>query len=301
MRIERGDVSVALLLTMGLIIALSALFWTTRPDNEYFALFVRLDRVEGLDEQTPVRLFGFPVGRIQGITPQINEAGSVDFRVELRIEQEFLADSTLYIPMGTVARVSQPSIVGSPFIVLEAPESGGAALPFGAEIPGVGSEPFFDHFQRIADDITAAVEETLTRTNALMDHLEGTLGRVDGTIASTEEQVLEVLGSVSSSVQAAERLTVRIESQVDTLSPSMRAALDSATVVLRDARLAVSRVDGMLVTVDDLVGTATPELTAILSNLDSATVRLNYFVNRVSERPVRLLTGVRPPPDTIPR
>lgn len=301
MKIERGDVSVALVLTTGLVIAFSTLFWTTRPDDDYFALFVQLQRVEGLDEATPVRLFGFRVGRIQGITPQISEAGTVDFRVELRIEQEFLADSTLYIPMGTRARVSQPSVVGSPVIVLEAPETGGAPLPYGALIPGVSSEPFLDHFLRVADDITAAVEETLTRTNALMDHLEGTLGRMDGTVASTEAQVLEALGAVSASVQAAERLTVRLESQVDTLSPSMRAAFDSATVVLRDARLAVNRMDGMLVSVDDLLGTATPELTAILANLDSTTLRLNHFVTRISERPMRLLTGVGPPPDTVPR
>ena len=301
MKIERGDVSVAMVLVAGLVITLLTLFWMTRDDDDYFALFVRLDRVEGLDEATPVRLFGFPVGRIQSITPQISEAGTVDFRVELRIERELLADSTLYIPLGTLARVSYPPVVGSPFIVLEAPEAGGAALPFGAEIPGVSSEPFVDHFQRIADEVSAAVEETLARTNALMDHLEGTLGRVDGTIASTEDRVLEVLGAVSSSVQAAERLTARLETEVDTLSPSMRAVLDSATVVLAEARLAADRVDDMLASVDDMVGTATPELTAILASLDSAAVRLNYFVTRVSQRPVRLLTGVGSPPDTIRR
>ena len=299
MKIERGDVSVALVMVVGLAITLSTVFWLTRSDDDYFALFVRLDRVEGLDEAMPVRLFGFPVGRIENISPQINEAGAVDFRVELRIEREFLADSTLYIPMGTVARVNYPPIVGSPFIVLEAPEAGGARLPFGAEIPGESSEPFLDHFQRVADEISAAVSETLTRTTALMDYLEGTLGRVDGTIAATEGRVLDVLDAAHSSIEAAERLTVRIESEVDSMAPSIRAAVDSVSVVIGEARLAVNRVDDVVSSVDDFVGTATPELDAILANLDSVAVRLGFFVTRISERPLRLLTGVGIPPDPI--
>ncbi len=299
MKIERGDVSVALAMAAGLAITLSAVFWLTRSDDDYFALFVRFDRVEGLDEATPVRLFGFPVGRIESISPQIDEAGAVDFRVELRIEQEL--DSTLYIPFGTVARVSYPPVVGFPFIVLETPEAGGAPLPFGAEIPGESSEPFLDHFQRVADEISAAVRETLTRTTALMDNLEGTLGRVDGTIASTEDRVLEVLDAVNSSVEAAERLTVSIGSEVDSIAPSIRAAVDSASVVLGEARLAVNRVDEVVSSVGELVGTTTPELEAILASLDSVVVRLEFFVARISERPLRLLTGVGVPPDTIGR
>ena len=70
------------------------------------------------------------------------------------------------------------------------------------------------------------------------------------------------------------------------------AALDSASVVLGEARQVLS-------TVDEVVGTTSPELQAILASLDSATQSLNYFVTRISERPLRLLTGVGVPPDTI--
>ena len=177
MKIERGDISVALVLVVGLAIIVSTVFWLTRAEDDYFPLFVRLDRVEGLDELTAVRLGGFPVGRVEDIVPQVTAAGFVDFLVELRIEQE----SAPFIARGTIARVNFPPIVGAAFIVLETPEAGGAPLPPGEVIPGESSDPLLDHFQNIADTITAAVTEALTRTVKLLDEVEGTLGRVDGT------------------------------------------------------------------------------------------------------------------------
>ena len=294
MKMERGDIQVALVLIVGLVIAGSTVFWLTRSDTDYFPLFVRLDRVEGLDEATAVRLSGFPVGRIEGIVPQFTEAGSVDFLVELRIEQDLLADSALYIAEGTIARVNFPPIVGAAFIVLETPPAGGARLPPGSTITGVSSDPLLDHFQDIADTITAAVTEALTRTVTLLDEVEGTLRRVDGTVSATERSILEVLDGVSSAVAAAERLTIRIESEVNALSPMIKAALDSASAVLGEAHQVLS-------TVEEVIGTTSPELEAILTSLDSATQSLNFFVARISERPLRLLTGVGASPDTIDR
>ena len=57
MKIERGDISVALVLVAALAIIVSTVFWLTRSDDDYFPLFVRLDRVEGLDELTFTEFF----------------------------------------------------------------------------------------------------------------------------------------------------------------------------------------------------------------------------------------------------
>ena len=207
---------------------------------------------------------------------------------ELRIERELLADSAIYIPMGTVARVNFPIIVGTPFIVLEAPEVGGAPLPFGAEIPGLSTEPFMDRFQSITDQISTAVTETLARTTDLMDYVEHTLSRVDGTVSATENGIIEMLSAVSATVEATQRLTMRIDAEVDSIAPALKTTVDSVSAVLGEAR----RVLG---TVDQMVNTTSPELEAILTSLDLAAQRLNFFVTRISERPLRLLTGVGAP------
>lgn len=86
--------------------------------------------------------------------------------------------------------------------------------------------------------------------------------------------------------------SARIESEVDSLAPALKATVDSASVVLSEAGRVLS-------TVDQIANTTTPELEAILASLDSATQRLNFFVSRISERPLRLLTGVGAPPVVI--
>jgi len=121
-------------------------------------------------------------------------------------------------------------------------EAGGAALSPGSEIVRISSEPLLDHLQDIADTLTAAVTEVLTRTVTPLDQVEGTLNWVDGAATSTERSILQVLEDVSSAV-------------------------------LGEAR--------------QVLGTTTPELEAILVSLDSVTRNLNFFVGRITERPLR--------------
>ena len=188
-----------------------------------------------------------------------------------------------------VQHINFPEIVGSPFIVLEAPEAGGVPLPYGAEIPGLRTQPFVEQVQNIIAEISAAVTETLERTVTLMDVAEGTLGRVDRTVTAAETRIPDVLDAVSASVAATERLTARLESEVDSIAPSLRASIDSAAVVLGEA----SRVLG---SAGQMVSTASPELEAILARLDSVTLSFDFFVARITEKPPRLITGVGKPP-----
>lgn len=298
MRIERGDVGVGLTMVGGLALAVAAWLWLTRPADEYFPLHVQYDRVEALTTSTPVRLQGFTVGRIQEIRPTSTEQGSVVFDLELRIEDRYLGDSGLTIPDGTVAHVQYPPVVGPPYIVLEPPAEGGPPLEPGSRIPGLRTEPFLDQIQVLTGQLSFTVTETLMRATRLMDSVEGTLGRLDRTIVAAETEVPEILVNLNRSVTAAEELTRRVEGELDATTPSLRASLDSASVVIGDARR-------LLREAEHLLETTQPRTEQVLANLDSTTYMLNHFINRISERPLRVFTGVGPAParmrpDTIP-
>lgn len=288
-RLERSDAYVSLALLTGLVLVLGAAYWLTSADRDYFALFVEYEQVEGLSEQTPVRLHGFPVGRIQEIKPTMTEAGSVVFRVELRIEQDFVGDSALFIPRGTTARVSHPPVVGSPFIVLEPPAEGGPALASGAEIPGVRSDAFLEQVQILTGQVSFSVTETLNRAVTLMDSVETTVQRVNSTVGVVERDLPEILAQIRHTVNEADSLTGDIRRMVDRTEPSLTATLDSASVVLGEAHTLVGRLDGM-------AAASEPRVDLILANLDSLTWVLNHFVTQISERPLRILTGVDPAP-----
>jgi phospholipid/cholesterol/gamma-HCH transport system substrate-binding protein len=267
-------------------------FWVTRPDNDYFALTTVYDAVEGLSDQTPVRLQGFEVDRVQSITPLADSAGAVAFRVELRVEREFLKEGGLRIPRGTVARVTYPPVVGPPFILLEPPAEGGAPLQDGAIIPGQRTQPFLEQIQTLTGQLTYTVNETLARSLELMDSVESTLDRMNQTLATTSSAIPAMAESVDTSMANIQGLMAQMAAQMDTTAPAMRAAFDSASALLGDSRRVVGDLSA-------LVSSSQPRTAAILANLDSLTYLLNHFTKQISERPTRLLTGVRPPPPMI--
>lgn len=292
MKIERGDVGVGLTVAGALVVVVGAWLWLTRPDKDYFALYTEFDVVEGLNEQTPLRLQGFAVGRIRSIRPETTAQGATVFRVEMGVDRKFLGADGLRIPEGTLARVAYPPVVGPPFIILEPPPEGGPALEEGAEIAGLRTEPFLDQIQVLTGQLSYTVTETLLRTVELMDSVQGTLQRLDRTLDMTTSAVPGLLETVEASLASAEALMVKVTAELDTTAPLMRASLDSANALLGDSRRLMGDVEGIL-------ATSQPRAETILASLDSLTFMLNHFVRQVSERPTRLLTGVRPPPPMI--
>lgn len=289
MRIERGDVGVGLTVLAAVAVVAGAWVWLNRPDQDYFPIFTEFDVVEGLTEQTPVRLQGFAVGRIRSIRPETTEQGTTVFRVELGVDRSFLADDGLRIPEGTIARVAYPPVVGPPFLLLEPPPEGGPQVPEGALLAGVRTEPFLDQIQVLTGQLSYTVTETLLRTVQLMDSVQGTLGRLDRTLELTTTSIPPLLETLNESLATAQGLMVQVSAQIDTTAPMMRASLDSANALLGDSRRLMGDVEGLL-------STSRPRAEAILASLDSLTYVLNHFARQVSDRPTRLLTGVRPPP-----
>lgn len=292
MKIERGDVGVGLTIAAALVVVVGAWLWLTRPDKDYFALYTEFDVVEGLNEQTPLRLQGFAVGRIRSIRPETAEQGSTFFRVEMGVDRKFLGQGGLSIPEGTLARVAYPPVVGPPFIILEPPPEGGSELEEGAQIPGLRTEPFLDQIQVLTGQLSFTVTETLLRTVELMDSVQGTLQKLDRTLDMTTSAIPGLLETLETSVASAEELMMKVTAQIDTTAPMMRASLDSANALLGDSRRLVGDVE-------EILATSQPRAETILANLDSLTFMLNHFMRQVSERPTRLLTGVRPPPPMI--
>ena len=213
--------------------------------------------------------------------------------MELRIENRFLGDSAaLSIPEGTAAVVEFPELFGSPYILLEPPAEGGAPLASGSEIPGFWATSFPEQIQLLTGQLSFRVDETLARTTELMDSVEGTLGRMDRTLVVTAEALPEILTHLNESMSAVEAIARKVDAQIDSTAPLLRASLDSANYLLGDSRRLLAGVDSLLLT-------SRPRAEAILASLDSASFLLNYFVREVAQRPLRILTGVPPPPPMV--
>jgi uncharacterized protein YoxC len=85
----------------------------------------------------------------------------------------------------------------------------------------------------------------------------------------------------------------------DTNVATMR---DSLSLLLSDTRRLVNHADTLTQDVTQTARTLTPDMRETLRNIHNLSVKMEYFMDQVTRRPHRLLTGVRPlAPDTATR
>ena len=75
---------------------------------------------------------------------------------------------------------------------------------------------------------------------------------------------------------------------MNAIGPAALATMDSVTYLLADSRRLVRDLHGT-------VATTRPEIEDIVARLDTTTVLLTHFVRQVTRRPLRVLSGVKPP------
>jgi ABC-type transporter Mla subunit MlaD len=103
-------------------------------------------------------------------------------------------------------------------------------------------------------------------------------------VANTAAQQLEALaGDTRLRLATADSLM----RDVRTLTPSAKATADSLQALLGDSRRAVVRLTQM-------ADANEPQLTHTLASLDTTSALLQHFMKQVSDRPIRVLTGVKP-------
>ena len=69
---------------------------------------------------------------------------------------------------------------------------------------------------------------------------------------------------------------------------------DSLALLLGDTRRLVNRADTLTSTVSQTATDVTPDIRQTLKNVYILSAKLEYFIDQVSRRPHRLLTGIRP-------
>jgi len=74
------------------------------------------------------------------------------------------------------------------------------------------------------------------------------------------------------------------------VTPATVATLDSVRALLGDSRIAMARAT-------EFLDNNEPQLTSTIANLDQASAVLNNLLREVSRRPIKAITGVKPPPN----
>lgn len=291
MKWERSDLGVGLAVVGAIVVLVGTLLWLSPAvSRDTYPLETEFSQIGGIAEQAPVYLRGYEVGRVASIEPRLGDDGNLVFRLRMNIQASVGSGDSLLLPVGTIARLVPPPVIGSGFITLDLPPDGGRGdyLEPGAFIPGMRDTPVLDRVQTVSDSLTTELAVTLESARGLMGTLNETAGAAGGMIAGTSREVPLLIGDLRQELALAQQLTADLRTHMATLVPSTVATIDSTQRVLSDTRALIQRLDAT-------IAGQTPAIASILANLDTTTMLLEHVSRQVAYRPLSVLRGWQPP------
>jgi ABC-type transporter Mla subunit MlaD len=299
LNVQRTDLYVGMFLVTMVALVLAALVATSGWGTDRYAIYVRTDNAQDLTVDTKIFLQGLEVGRITAINPRpTGRAGQLEFILRLSLLDRFPDGTPLRLPRGTVAEVAQAGLVGGSRVqLLVLSDSGGTLAPSDTIglTRGTGA---LDAFGNLARDLKGTIEATLVSATNTMNAFK-----------VLSESLTIATGAARRFLVAVQPGTEKVLTGVTGNLESVRALLDSSTarsgITVRqvDSTLAASRV--LMGRLDSLTrlfiamgGENRPEINALIVNFRQMSEQLQYILDQVGRRPMRLLTGVRMP-DTL--
>lgn len=294
MKWESSDLAVGAAVVAAAVILLGSFLWLSPvvAGNTY-PLFTEFDRIDGVNDQSNVVLRGYTVGRVGAIEPLMTPGGDLRFRVRMDIESKLASGDSLLLPEGTTARLIPPPVIGAGYILLETPDRSTGALGPGSTVPGMRNTAILEQVQGITEDVSTEALTTMTVARSLMDSLATAVATANRTLNAASAAIPPLVRSLERQLEATATLTAHLRRQVDTIGPATLATIDSVTVLVADSRALVGDLHGTLTA-------TTPQIRQIVSHLDTTSILLTHFMREISDRPLRLLTGVDPPPGLEP-
>lgn len=294
MKWESSDFTVGAVVVAAVVILLGSFLWLSPAvAGNTYPLYTEFDRIDGVNAQSNVVLRGYAVGRVGAIEPRVTEEGNLRFRVQLDIDAQLASGDSLLLPEGTVARLVPPPVIGAGYILLETPGHRGGTLAPGSTIPGSRNTAVIEQVQGMTDNVSGEIISTLTVARSLMDSVTAAVGTANRALSETATLFPPLVDDLHQQLDATAALTADIQRQVNALSPAALATIDSVSALLSDSRALVGRLHGT-------VTASQPEIASILAHLDTTSILLTHFMREVSEKPLRVLSGVKPPPGLDP-
>lgn len=279
----RQDLLVGGLLVAATAVVVGALIATSRIGERRYDLYMRAASAEAINVDTRVTLQGLEVGRVASVSPRVDSATrAVAFVVRLRIAERFPDGSSLAMPVGTVAEVVQPSPISPTVIQLHFPgqQASRLVLQEGDTIDSRRPRSVVDQLGQVAESLSIQVQQTLAISRAMMRRVQGAFGETEAMIRTTRPELEASLASLTRAIQRTDTLLASATNRVGPVQDSMLATLGTSRQLLArlDSTLAENRGD----------------LRATVADMRTMSRQLNHFIDQLSRRPYRLLTGVRP-------
>jgi ABC-type transporter Mla subunit MlaD len=280
----RQDFYVGLLIVVTIAVVVGALIATSGWGERRYDVYLRVANAEGISPDTKALVQGLEVGRVRSISPTVDStSGTISFVARLSVAEKFADGSSLRLPRGTRAEVDASTPLAPAHINLLLPDTVGARRLFvepGDTIRMSRRGSAMDKMAEVADVLSQRVQEMVRQATQTLARVQSTIRDVAPNLESTLSSVATAMGRVDSLVERLHRAG---------LSDSI------AATVAGTNRLLV-RLDSLARDASALTSENRADLRATVVNLTEASRQLNHFVDQMSRRPYRALTGVKPLP-----
>lgn len=289
-------------LVVGVVLVLGiAIYFTLGWNQRRWDLYVTAASAQDISTDTKVFLQGLEVGRVDAINPRIDpRSGTLTFLVHLRINLKFQDGGPVRLPTGTTADIAAASAFGGGTLIsLHTPATSASTLAPGDTIPSVRHSTPLDQIAQVADSLARQVSLVLADTRRLLGDVDGTVREVHHTLAAAGPGVQHSVFQVDSSLAELRPLLRHADSLVRRTDLRFGTLQDSLTETLSSTRTLTLHLDS-LVQLARRTGTENrADIRTTVAHLTRASAQLEHFIDQVSQRPLRMISGVHPlPPDT---
>jgi len=295
MRARTADALIGLLVVSAILVVVVALAVTRGWTERRVKLYMVSPSVQDLKRDTPVFLQGLDIGEVAAISPIVDSSamGPPQFLVELRIRERFANGVPIRLPLGTRAEVTAGAFLGAAAVALLAPKNDvGAALAPGDTIRATYAQGWSDALKEVADTLKTQVSAILKDTRQLLQTLEHTSATAQQEVALTAPEVRATLTSAREVMARMEPLLAQAQATLAHADGQVEQVQDSLSAVMGDARVLLQSADSLTRTLTTLSTDMSPDIRRTVTNLYVVSAKLDWFIDQVSRRPHRLVTGV---------
>lgn len=289
-------VGVFILITIGIVVGV--MVRTSGLLEGQYQLHMRTATADGLSPDTRVFLQGLAVGRVREVRPVLDSATNrLSFVVTLSLTDRFPGGAELRLPVGTRAVILQPTpFVGGNAIDLQMPDSATVGfLQPGDTIRSRRLESVTNRLADVAGELREEVATSLEQTRELISRTSRTVEASSRLLETAGPQLRATLSQLAKTLE-------RTDSMLMAMGPQFTVLTDTLLATLTETRVVLARFDTLAHTAQLIASENREAVTETIERLQRSAVVLEHFADRVSRRPLRLLTGVESPkPDSTER
>lgn len=288
-------------LVIGAVVVLVITFVLTKGWNKrQFDLYMRTETARDLTSDTRVLLQSLPIGEVKAVAPQVDSQTSrLRFIVHLRIDERYQDGTELRLPLGTQGELVTSNVLGGVSIELRMPERPVGKLAAGDTINSTVRSSGLDAIAMIADSLRQQIALVLTDTRTLIENLSNTVSLAERELRQTAPEIRATMSEVQASLVQLRPTLARADTLMATATTRMDGVSDSIAATLTETKSMIAHLDSLALTASSIAGENRAVVRTTAENLFVISAKLEHFLDQVSRRPLRMIYGVRPLPDTI--